>query len=404
MRTSTHWPAVLAAYACGVAVAMNVGKAPIALPALRAEFDLSLVAAGWIASMINSMAVCTGLLFGLLGDRLGALRTCYAGLATSLVGGLLALVADGAALLLASRFLEGAGMIATTVSAPALLTSATAPGDRRHALGIWSSFLPAGVGLMLLLAPLIMPLGGWRALWWMTAALLAGVILCVRRLQSGYDLATPPTADGDNPWRVAGQALASPAPWLLACAMMAWTMQHYAIIVWMPTFLKEQRGLGLATASLLTCLMVLANVPGNLLGGHLLQGGHERWRLIVIGNLTAGICGVGIFLDVLPDLPRYALCVLLSFIGGLIPASVLTSTATLAKTPRQIGTLQGLFMQLGNAGPFIGPPVIATIVAASGSWRDALWVTGLAAIGGVLLGLALRAIDLPQALADTERR
>nr|MBP7395006.1 MFS transporter [Zoogloea sp.] len=65
----------------------------------------------------------------------------------------------------------------------------------------------------------------------------------------------------------------------------------------------------------------------------------------------------------------------------------------LAKTPKQIGTLQGLFMQMGNVGPFIGPPIIAAIVAASGLWRDALWVTGTAAACGVALGLALRRFD-----------
>ena len=42
----THWPAVLAAVAGGVAVALNVGKVPMALAALRQEFGLSLVQAG----------------------------------------------------------------------------------------------------------------------------------------------------------------------------------------------------------------------------------------------------------------------------------------------------------------------------------------------------------------------
>ena len=46
MRISTDWRAVLAAAACGVAVAFNVGKVPIGMTELRAEFGLSLVAAG----------------------------------------------------------------------------------------------------------------------------------------------------------------------------------------------------------------------------------------------------------------------------------------------------------------------------------------------------------------------
>lgn len=392
MRISTDWRAVLAAAACGVAVAFNVGKVPIAMTELRAEFGLSLVAAGWMSSMINTLAVCTGLAFGILGDRVGALRTCYAGLAVSILGGVLGLVAANEGVLLISRFLEGAGQVAIVVSAPALLTSAAAPTDQRFALGIWSSYLPAGVGIIMLLAPLILPLGGWRGLWLLSLAALAMSALAVRRSEASYAPRAATPLD-ESPWRNARLALAQPAPWLLAFAMMSWTLQHYALIIWLPTFLKEQRGLGTLATSLLSCIMVLANVPGNLIGGSLLQRGWHRGNLIAGASLVTGLAGAGIFLDGLPDALRYLLCVLLSFVGGLIPASVLSASAHLARTPKQIGTLQGLFMQMGNVGPFIGPPIIAAIVAASGLWRDALWVTGTAAACGVALGLALRRFD-----------
>ncbi len=391
MRTITDWRAVLAAAACGIAVAFNVGKVPIAMTELRIEFGLSLVAAGWVSSMVNTLAVCTGLAFGILGDRVGALRTCYAGLAVSIVGGVLGLVAAGEGVLLISRFLEGAGQVAVVVSAPALLTSAAAPTDQRFALGIWSSYLPVGVGLIMLLAPLILPFRGWRGLWLLSLAALAMSALAVRRSEASYAPRRAATATREeSPWRTSCQALAQPAPWLLAFAMMSWTLQHYALIIWLPTFLKEQRELDMLATSLLSCAMVLANVPGNLIGGSLLQRGWQRGNLIAAASLITGLAGVGIFLDGLPDILRYALCVLLSFVGGVIPASVLSASAQLARTPKQIGTLQGLFMQMGNVGPFIGPPVIAAIVAASGLWRDALWVTGTAAACGLALGLALR--------------
>ncbi|MCZ7653694.1 MAG: hypothetical protein M5R42_04485 [Rhodocyclaceae bacterium] len=54
---------MLAAVLCGVVVAMNVGKVPIAMTELRSEFGLSLVAAGWVSSMINTLGVTTALLF-----------------------------------------------------------------------------------------------------------------------------------------------------------------------------------------------------------------------------------------------------------------------------------------------------------------------------------------------------
>ena len=119
----TDWKAVLAAVLCGVVVAMNVGKVPIAMPELRSEFGLSLVAAGWVSSMINTLGVTTALLFGLLGDRIGAYRMCLIGLLISALGGVTALFADNESVLLASRFAEGAGVVAVAVSAPALLLS-----------------------------------------------------------------------------------------------------------------------------------------------------------------------------------------------------------------------------------------------------------------------------------------
>ena len=182
-----------------------------------------------------------------------------------------------------------------------------------------------------------------------------------------------------------------------ATAMTSWTLQHYALIIWLPTFLREQRGLSSLAAALLSCLMVLVNVPGNLLGGSLLQRHVHRGNLIVAANVVTGLCSLGIFLDALPDLVRYALCVLLSFTGGLVPASVLSSSASYARTSKQIGTLQGLYMQFGNIGPFIGPPLIAMLVAASGRWHDAMYITGGAALGGIALGLLIRKREMKAA-------
>lgn len=392
MRTETDWRAVLAAVLCGIAVAMNVGKVPIALPQLRAEFGLSLVAAGWVSSMISTLAMTTAVLFGVLGDRVGALRMCFSGLAVGVLGGVGGLVAGNELTLLISRFAEGASVVAVAVSAPALLSSASAPTDRHFALGIWSAYLPAGVALAMLLAPAVMPLGGWRAIWVLTLAALLTAALSIYRSRSAYRLPRTPKAE-PHPFDAAKVALAQLRPWLLAFAMGSWTIQHYALIIWLPTFLQEQRNLSPLAVSLLSCLMVLVNVPGNLLGGSLLQRNFGRGTLIAFASLVTGLSGAGIFLDLFPDLTRYALCLLLSFTGGLIPASVLSASAKFARTPKQIGTLQGLFIQVANVGAFVSPPLIAMLVATSGLWRDALIVTGSAALLGVILGLLLRRLD-----------
>src|SRR5690606_626007 len=109
-------------------------------------------------------------------------------------------------------------------------------------------------------------------------------------------------------------------PWLLGFAMTSWTVQHYALIIWLPTFLQEQRGMDVQSAALLSAVMVLVNVPANLIGGLLLQRHVRRGTLIAAASVVTGLCGIGVFMEGLPDLVRYGLCLLLSFSGGFIAA------------------------------------------------------------------------------------
>ena len=75
----TNWALALIALATGIIAAINVGKAPIALPYIRADLQISLTQAGWFASTFNMMAMTTGIFFGLLVRQIGALRACLFG-------------------------------------------------------------------------------------------------------------------------------------------------------------------------------------------------------------------------------------------------------------------------------------------------------------------------------------
>ena len=383
---ATHWPAVLAGALCGVAIAVNVGKVPLALGALREELSLSLVQAGWVAAMLNTLAVAAALGFGLVAGRVGALRMVLAGLLLGSLASLAGLAVDSFAGLMLSRFVEGAGFLAVAVAAPALVSVAAAPADRRFAFGVWSSYMPAGAGLAMLATPWLLPLAGWRGLWLAAAAVLLLAAAAVWSQRAHYADAGP-----SSHALPAGPALAvlrQPLPWLLALAFGAWALQHFALIVWLPTYLREQRGLAPVSVALLCALMLLANVPGNLIGGALVQRGHSRGRLVAGAHLLTGLCGLGLAQEAWPDGLRYGLCVALSFIGGLIPAAVMSSSTVLAHNPRQIGALQGLIMQGSQLGQFVGTPLIAWVVASSGQWASARWVTGGAALLGLALGLA----------------
>jgi CP family cyanate transporter-like MFS transporter len=392
--TATRWWAVAAAFGGGVAIALNVGKVPVALPTLRPELGLSLVQAGWVSSALTTMALLLAALVGMAVGRVGAWRMVMAGLLCCALGALLPLLLPaGFPGLLLGRLVEGFGFMCTAVATPALVTAATAAQDRRFALGLWSAYMPAGAGLAMLVSPLVLPWLGWQGLWVLSVAGLLMASAALWRFRAAYTpkgittnqvSAAPPPAH--TFWRTGLAALQQPLPWLLALAFGVWAIQHFALIVWMPTYLREVRGLSAGPTAVLTSVMLLACVPGNLMAGSLLQRGWSRSRLIILGQAGAGLGALLYASAALPDGLRYAAAVWVSFIGGVIPAAVMASSTVLARSPQQIGTLQGLFMQGAQLGQFVGTPSIAAVVAASGQWRDSWWVTLPSAALGILLG------------------
>jgi cyanate permease len=291
--------------------------------------------------------------------------------------------------LLTSRAVEGMGFMTVAVACPALITAASSPRRQRFALGLWSAYMPAGAAIAMAFAPSLLPRTGWHGLWAATAILLllAALLLWMQRAR----FPVPAAASGNFTPAVSflapvRQALGQPLPWLLALSFGVWATQHFALIVWMPTYMLDKRGMGAGSVALLTSIMLVACVPGNLIGGALVQRGLPRGALLAMAQLLTGLGAVAYTTESLADPLRYAAAVFVSFIGGLIPAAVMASSTVLARTPQQIGTLQGLFMQGAQLGQFIGTPLIAAVVAASGQWRSSLWVTGSAALVGVVLG------------------
>jgi cyanate permease len=383
----TNWPAVWAAIAAGIIAAAYVGKLPPAIPLLREEFHLSLVAAGWVNSIFNTLSVSTAAFIGVLAGRYGALRFCGGGLATMMLGGALGAAAQGEGLLFASRILEGGGFIAITVSAPALVIAACAPRERNLTLGLWASYLPFGSGLTILASPFLLGSIGWRGLWLAIVLLTLACAIALWRCRNSYR-AAPAAAPTLS---ITLQALRQSGPWWLALGFACYSLMYYAVAVWLPTFLMQERGASIARAALLTALLIGCNAGGNLAGGWLMHRAAPRGHVISLAFLVMAACACGIFSAALPDTLRFSLCALFMLVGGMIPASILSGGQVYARDASQISSLQGLIVQIAQIGPFAGPPLVAAVVSAAGNWEAALGVLLAAAACGMVLGqLALR--------------
>jgi MFS family permease len=386
---NTRWSVVVLAVAAGMIAAAFVGKAPPALPAMRAELGLGLVAAGWVVSIFSAMGMVGGMVAGLFADFFGHRRLLVAGLAAMVAGGVLGSAADGETVMLASRFIEGLGFVAIAVSAPSLIARASATRHLRLSLGFWSIYMPAGSSLTMVLSPLVLGPFGWRGLWLMVAAAAALLAIAVAVTGGESRSARNPSA----PWRGIGLTVSRAGPWLLAACFTAYTLQWISLMVWLPSFLMAERASTVLAAASLTALVVAFNVPGNLLAGWLLHRNVPRWLLIAVASVVMGACSLGIFSDAVADFLRYGLCLLFSAAGGMLPAAVLAGAPVHAPGPEYLGITNGLLVQGSNTGQFLGPPVVAALVAASGAWQSASWFLVVCAGVGVVLALALRAIE-----------
>ena len=135
--------------------------------------------------------------------------------------------------------------------------------------------------------------------------------------------------------------------------------------------------------------MVAVNIPGNLLGGWLLQRGFRRGRIIVGASVTMGLAGLVIFSSGFPFSLQYLSCLLFSGVGGLIPAAVFGGSPVLAPHPKLLATTNGLILQGSNLGQVLGPPLLAWTVSATGTWQSAPWILTAAAACGIVLSVFL---------------
>jgi MFS transporter, CP family, cyanate transporter len=367
----TRWPAVLAAIFAGVVGGFAFGKMAPALPALRSEFGLSLVQAGWLVAAFNALAAASAIFFGIFADRVGAFRLCLAGVLCVAAGSALGALAPDGAVLVLSRFVEGLGFLSIVVSAPALIGAAATPDRRGIAYGLWACYFPVGVSVVIAASPPLLEALGWRSLWWLVAAAAiacAALLAMEARHYAGVRRGT------ERPLAGVRGSLAQPVLWLLGLAFAMYAIQHHALMIWLPTYLMQTRGLGVAPAALATALAVVVNCIGNVAGGWLVQRGVPRGRIIAATFLVISAAFFAIFSGGLPDILRYVLAVLYSLIAGTVPAAVLSAGMRYARSPAEVGAVQGLIVQLTNVGIFFGPPMVAAAVTWGGSWDATVWV------------------------------
>lgn len=372
-------------FAAGLGAGAYVCKVPPALPLLRADLALTLVQSGFIATTFYVMGGLVGVFVGAIVDRYGQKRLALFGLALMSAGGIAGAFCRNFPELLFTRFLEGIGFMLFIVAGAPLLTAVTAERDRPMAFSLWSAYMPTGGALALIAAPLALASFGWRSLWLGVAAYTALMAILLARA-----VPAPRFGGGIGSMRLVAESIARPGSLALCVVFICYVGQWSSLMIWLPTFLVDERGATPATASLLTALFVAINVPGNLAGGWALKRGAARWWVIAGSSAVMALTAICALASSLPDTFRIASVLLFSLVGGMIPAAVLSGGPVHARSAQHIGTAQGMIMQGAQIGQFFGPMFVAMAAQGLGGWSASLGImlgfAGTAAAAGIMVG------------------
>lgn len=388
-----RWSVVTILIIAGIVGAFQFGKIPGAIPVIREEFGISLFAVSWIISLITAIGATTGVVMGALGDRIGYRRLIGVGLVLLTFGCVFGGFSSGIEFLLISRFIEGVGFFFIVLSVPSLIARIVSPKYLRFILSIWSAYMPTGIVIMLFLSSLIMDTVGWRGLWHINGLICLFVLLLFAILTGKMKNKQAHMRQRVNIWGNIKKTISIPGPFLLALCFLCYGGQWMALMNLLPTFFVENLGSTKGSAAALTAFAVIFNIPGNILGGWLTQKNIPRWCLLSFAFTVVTLTTLGIYSNGTPQIIRIILLIIFSFIGGIMPGTLISGVPVHSPGEECLGTTNGVMTQGSNIGTLIMPPALALVVSAMGGWHMAPWLFVITGLIGISASLGIRKLE-----------
>jgi MFS family permease len=387
-RNSTPWLILAILLIFSIAAPLNQFKVPPIIPILMSALGISISGAGLLMSVYAITGLILALPAGIIFQKTGHRVTGILAGGSIILGAVLGALSQSMGGLLASRVIEGAGTSFMAVLAPAIIARWFIVRKRGTAMGIWSTWVPVGTAMTLLIAPTLAESYGWRAVWWFGAgyALVATILylVFVKAAPASAAMAhgPAPTAHADS-GVTSGQVMRNRNIWLLAAAFAALNAAVIGLGTYMPTFLVSQHGMALGTAALvasITTLITIFSAPG---GGILSDKIGSRKKPYLVGFAAAIILLP--LTGVLNVTGLIILMVVNGLVIGVIPTNIFSAAVEATGDERQGGAAMAVIMVGQNAGMLLGLIVFGTLVQTVG-WPAAFASLGLMAALGLLAG------------------
>lgn len=388
-RAAMAWLTLVVLLLFSIAAPLNQFKVPPIMTVLMDALGLSISGAGWLMSVYAVTGLILALPAGLIFQKTGPRFTGLLAGGSIIIGALLGALSPNVGGLLASRVIEGAGTSFMAVLAPAIIAQWFPAHRRGTAMGIWSTWVPVGTVATLLLAPVLVQMAGWRAVWCFGAVYAIIVTALYLAFIRPAPPATAPDGRDASPGTPpdgalsTGQVMRNRNLWLLAAAFAAFNAAVIGLSSYMPTFLVTQHGLTLGTAALIASLTSLVTIFSAPAGGALSDriGSRKKPYLVGFGAAIVLLPLTGI----LNLTGLIALMIVSGLVLGVIPTNIFAGAVEAAGDPRQGGAAMGVIMVGQNAGMLLGPIIFGTLAQAAG-WPVAFASLAVLSALGLLAG------------------
>jgi EmrB/QacA subfamily drug resistance transporter len=193
----TNRGAALAVLATGMLMTVLDGSiVTVAMPVMQADLGFTPSGLTWV---VNAYLIAFGsllLLAGRLGDLLGRRRMLIAGTAVFVAASVLAGLATSPALLIAARFLQGAGSaMSSAVSLGIIVTLFPAPAERAKAFGVFAFTGAAGASIGQVLGGVLTDLLSWHWIFLINLPIGVAALLAMRFVPADQGLGRRAGAD-----------------------------------------------------------------------------------------------------------------------------------------------------------------------------------------------------------------
>lgn len=347
--------------------------------------SMDLTGAGQVGLLMSAF-VFSGIFLaipsGMIITKFGYYKTGLAALAATLVGSVIGAFDPGYGIMLASRIVEGVGLILLMTLGPAAVGRVFSDAKRGSAMGLLMCFMAFGQIAMFNLAPRIAESSAWENVWWFTAAyalaFLAVWAIALRNLDSTIG------REGGNAAEKAPllpkEVFASKGIWLIGITLMIYLIAEQGVISFLPTYLTEVRGMGAASAGSLVSMAPLVGIPVGIVAGMVSDKLGSRKKPLGILMLASAVTYA-----LMPTFPTALFLVLVVLFGIAVMGIVglCFSAAAELVEPQHGNMAVALLNTFQWVGIFLSSSVVGLLVESLG-WDAAFYaLVPLTVVGAV---------------------